>query len=264
MKATAKTKTIILLISAATISLNISTVLAEKAMTSTVSCENKDYNSINPFNGGNRIPIIKYQEGEIFNIFYNANGGSGAFVSPDIRYSEKTNVISNVDAEITRAHYTFEQWNSSFDGTGMVYSTGDEITLTSDVTLYAQWQAIFYIVSFECHNGANIASQSLITGQRIAKPANPIKEDYTFAGWFTDDGVFANKWSFDTDTINQDWTLYAKWTKKPKAAPPADPSETDHMVLWIAIGAIVLITFSAFVFIIAKKKMAKDHRISKE
>lgn len=41
--------------------------------------------------------------------------------------------------EFTREGYTFTGWNTAFDGSGMTYQPNDELTLTADTVLYAQW-----------------------------------------------------------------------------------------------------------------------------
>ena len=40
----------------------------------------------------------------------------------------------------TRENYTFNGWNTAADGSGTSYADGDNITLTADTTLYAQWR----------------------------------------------------------------------------------------------------------------------------
>ena len=39
----------------------------------------------------------------------------------------------------TRGGYTFTGWNTKADGSGDSYKTGDWITMTGSVILYAQW-----------------------------------------------------------------------------------------------------------------------------
>ncbi|MCZ9311966.1 MAG: InlB B-repeat-containing protein [Methanocorpusculum sp.] len=47
-------------------------------------------------------------------------------------------------------------------------------------------------------------------GDKITAPANPVKDGYTFAGWYKDSAC-TQSWSF-SDGISGDMTLYAKWT----------------------------------------------------
>ena len=51
--------------------------------------------------------------------------------------STDTPLLSN---PFTRENYTFDGWNTAADGSGTSYADGDNITLTADTTLYAQWR----------------------------------------------------------------------------------------------------------------------------
>jgi uncharacterized repeat protein (TIGR02543 family) len=45
------------------------------------------------------------------------------------------------------------------------------------------------------------------------KPEDPLKTDYVFEGWFTDE-TLTTPWNFETGKIQSDMTLYAKWSAK--------------------------------------------------
>ncbi|MCZ0861616.1 InlB B-repeat-containing protein, partial [Methanocorpusculum sp. MG] len=68
-----------------------------------------------------------------------------------------------------------------------------------------------YRVLFETSGGSFISpATGLSSGDRITAPANPVKDGYTFAGWYKDSAC-TQSWSF-SDGIPGDMTLYAKWT----------------------------------------------------
>lgn len=46
----------------------------------------------------------------------------------------------------------------------------------------------------------------------IIAPDNPKKEGFSFAGWYTDETCI-NEWNFETDTVKENITLFAKWEK---------------------------------------------------
>ena len=50
----------------------------------------------------------------------------------------------------------------------------------------------------------------LSSGDKLTKPATPVKDGYTFAGWYKDSAC-TQAWDFETG-ISGDMTLYAKWT----------------------------------------------------
>ena len=62
-------------------------------------------------------------------------------------------------------------------------------------------------------NGGNIGIDKVTIpkGQKLTKPADPTKDGYKFAGWYTDSSL-TKPYDFST-TVNSDITLYAKWDK---------------------------------------------------
>jgi uncharacterized repeat protein (TIGR02543 family) len=87
----------------------------------------------------------------------------------------------------------------------------DNVDIKS-VTLRKKVSGQLYTVSF-AGEGVNIDSQEVLKDEFATKPADPIRADYNFDGWFTDNGTFLNEWNFETDAVTQDTTLYAKWTE---------------------------------------------------
>ena len=69
-----------------------------------------------------------------------------------------------------------------------------------------------YTVTFNSNGGGAVSQQVIKKGGKITKPDNPIKDGYTFLGWYKE-SEFTNLWNFETDTVNSDKTLYAKWEK---------------------------------------------------
>lgn len=69
-----------------------------------------------------------------------------------------------------------------------------------------------YTVSFETNGGSEVKSLSVDEGKTIAKPADPVKEGFTFAGWFSDASL-ESEWDFGT-AVKKNITLYAKWVEK--------------------------------------------------
>ncbi len=56
--------------------------------------------------------------------------------------------------------------------------------------------------------------QVVIKGSVVDRPDDPARDGYAFGGWYKDDGFNT---SFDfSEPVNEDITLYAKWTEKPR------------------------------------------------
>lgn len=79
----------------------------------------------------------------------------------------------------------------------------------SNLTFVAQW---WPIVTFDANGGAWSSGETMhyvkIT-DKVAAESTPVRNGYTFLGWYTDDGNRAN---FE-DTVNGPTTLYAHWAK---------------------------------------------------
>ena len=70
---------------------------------------------------------------------------------------------------------------------------------------------IFHTVSFNSNGGNSVPDQEVIEGGLADKPSPPAKSGHVFREWYAEDGL-TNLWDFDTDTVNNDMTLYAEWT----------------------------------------------------
>jgi len=66
-----------------------------------------------------------------------------------------------------------------------------------------------YTVAFESNGGSAVASVTRNAGTQIAKPTDPARDGYEFAGWFFDSDL-QNPVTFPL-TLDKDYTLYAKW-----------------------------------------------------
>ncbi len=66
-------------------------------------------------------------------------------------------------------------------------------------------------VSFSAGEGSKVDFQTTAANGSITKPADPTREGYTFAGWYTDE-AYTEEYKFDA-AVTADMTLYAKWVK---------------------------------------------------
>lgn len=65
--------------------------------------------------------------------------------------------------------------------------------------------------TFDSQGGSPIASKIVEIGTKVTEPDAPTKRGYAFAGWYKE-ASFVTQWNFDSDTVTEDMTLYAKWS----------------------------------------------------
>ncbi len=68
-----------------------------------------------------------------------------------------------------------------------------------------------FLVSFDSRGGSAVASQTVASGGKVSKPADPTRADHAFAGWFREVSC-ATPWDFANDVVTADRLLYAKWS----------------------------------------------------
>jgi outer membrane protein OmpA-like peptidoglycan-associated protein len=73
-------------------------------------------------------------------ITFVANGGSGSL--SELSGASGASVTLPSASSIVRAGYTLSSWNSASNGSGTSYAPGQSLTLTSTLTLYAQWKSV--------------------------------------------------------------------------------------------------------------------------
>lgn len=113
-------------------------------------------------------------------------------------------------------------------------------TVNENLTLYAGWKSLnigsgsesdtdsrdgTYVVIFDTrgHGTAISAYVHIVGGSTIEAPEEPVEEGYRFIGWYKD-GSCTIPWDFETDTVDEDITLYACWLM---ASKDTDSEETD-------------------------------------
>lgn len=95
-----------------------------------------------------------------YTLSYNANGGSGAPASQTLYYNTAGTVRS---ATPTRSGYAFQRWASTSAGGTPTYNPNSSITITSNKTLYAVWQATYTIPKVKTITAYRVADNA--TGQ---------------------------------------------------------------------------------------------------
>lgn len=88
---------------------------------------------------------------------------------------------------------------------------------TSDMVLYAGWEIVVYTLTLK--DGDTIINTFTVEGpnKRFSEPDEPVKEGYTFMGWYMD-AECTQLYSFNT-IVTSDVTLYAKWDQTAATQP---------------------------------------------
>ncbi len=77
-----------------------------------------------------------------------------------------------------------------------------------------------YTIKFETNGSDEIKAVKVVRNKTITEPTIPVKDGYTFDGWYTDEEL-TNKYDFTTK-VTKSFTLYAKWVEN-----KADTDNTD-------------------------------------
>ena len=167
--------------------------------------------------------IHEQEEKTGYCLSYDLNGGTGAEdIYNDTYYPPQDGNTATVAAAPSRAGYQFAGWQ---DKDGNPYAAGDTLTVNHDITLTAQWNKLV-TVSFDLcgHGGANISSQTFVSGNKASEPTTPKEDGWVFGGWYTEKGC-KYRFSFDS-AVTSDITLYAKWDRVTTvvSAPVATPT----------------------------------------
>lgn len=179
--------------------------------------------------------IYEQEEKTGYCLSYDLNGGTGAEGTyNDTYYPPQDGNTATVAADPTRAGYQFAGWQ---DKDGNQYAAGNTVIVDHDITLTAQWNKLV-TVSFDLcgHGGANIPSQTFVSGNKASEPTAPKEDGWVFGGWYTEKGC-QYRFSFDS-AVTSDITLYAKWdrvttvvsTPTPSSAPVATPTPSSASV----------------------------------
>lgn len=155
--------------------------------------------------------MINFTVKRIYNITYDANGGSNA-PSGQIKIYDETLTLSN--STPTQTNSTFLGWATSPDATSATYSKGGDFTANEETTLYAVWKVDYYYIEYNANGGSGAPSyQKKTNGTDLTLSTTvPTRFGYTFLGWNT--YSYATTAAYvpgGTFTNDAETTLYAVW-----------------------------------------------------
>lgn len=146
----------------------------------------------------------------------NNSGGSRTYLAPDGTLESLDNDTWDVWVGNTKVYDDISATNGSVDLKNFRFSMLSATATINTVKLQFDDIQIFdqsvlpLIVSFNANGGSATESIGATANQLIAKPADPTRTGYTFAGWYKD-AALTTPWNFATDVVTQATTLYAKW-----------------------------------------------------
>ncbi len=137
---------------------------------------------------------------------------SGSFNSTKSANKGETLLFSNLPV----GTYSVKAYGKTSTGavaarceTSVKIVAGETTTTTLHLSRLEHWTVTFQV-------GSTITTQDISDGYTATKPADPVKTNFTFGGWYTssDGGTTLASAAYDFDTnVTADITLYAKWVE---------------------------------------------------
>lgn len=164
---------------------------------------------------GNLILTAHWQKDEqpqpkTYTVTFDYQNGSPS----DTRTVSEGNTVSPPENPV-RDGYDFQGW-VAIDGSEFDF----EQPITSDTLVSAKWKKhedpkpVMHTVTFNSNGGTSIDPQTVQDGLTVRRPADPVKNDYVFDGWYLDN----DQYDFNK-LVTGDITLTAIYHRKPIPQP---------------------------------------------
>lgn len=158
-------------------------------------------------------------------------------------------VITNEDYKVSRPD------GSKYEG------SANQLTIRlSDDCVIVFFDGTKYSEAPGSDEGRIVARLTGKYGGKLERPENPVREGYYFAGWYKDI-EYKEKWNFDTDIVDENTVLYAKWSKNEAEydayTPPPAKSSDGYPWGWliIVLGILLIVFIILILLIIFTKKI---------
>ena len=155
-----------------------------------------------------------------FTITFNGNSQTSGSIPSSITSSDASVALPGNTGVLNKTNYTFNGWNTNTAGTGTHYDVGASFALSANVTLYAEWLANSYTLTYNANGADSGTVPNPTTGRGALTTATNsgslAKAGYTFGGWNTAaDGTGTTVAVSASYTPTQNTTLFAKWNALP-------------------------------------------------
>ncbi|MDE6656941.1 MAG: InlB B-repeat-containing protein, partial [Anaeroplasmataceae bacterium] len=180
-----------------------------------------------------------------YTITYQTNGHGTA----PAKLSE-TKKLPNPLPVLTETGYDFGGWFTDKDFKTLAVAG---TAIQANTTLYAKWtkKPIYYTVTYSIED-TTYNTISVLEGGKITRPEEPIKEDYTFYGWYEDE-TYTTQWDFEKDAVLGHITLYGIFVKD----EPVSSDNNSNVLLYILIPSVCILACGGFAGIVIFKKRKK-------
>lgn len=157
-----------------------------------------------------------------YSVSYDGNGSTGGSIPSAVNYVYQTTVTVEAVGILTKTGFTFKEWNTKSDGSGIAYDPNDTFNLgAGNVTLFAQWSINSYTVTYNANNADSGSVPTDLTSPYeyghmatvLGNTGSLSKTGYTFSDWNTEsDGSGTNYAAGNTFGMPaNDVALYANW-----------------------------------------------------
>ena len=141
-----------------------------------------------------------------YTLTFNPNGGSVSETSRKVKEGSTYGTLPTP----TRSGYAFNGWYTAASG-GTKIGSSTKMG-KANVTVYAQWVANAYTLSFNANGGScSETSRAVSSGSTYGTLPTPTRSGYTFKGWYTA-ASGGSQVSSSTKMGTSNTTIYAQWT----------------------------------------------------
>lgn len=169
-----------------------------------------------------------------FNVNFNAVQGMVATESKNISFGGTYGALPVP----TRVGYTFEGWYTQAEE-GEKVTEETSVTQVTEHTLYAHWKVNLYQVTFEGEGGSvSPANMSVEYENVYGILPTPVREGYTFQGWYTAKTGGTQVTGETKVTVADNHMLYARWqAKKYQVTFQANGGKVSQQMKTVTYGA---------------------------
>ena len=173
------------------------------------SCKND-----NPNNPDDTKPPVDGVDYGIDNVYFTTDGEKEYTFS----IVKNTFTITGLNGE-QKGTFTYKDGalTLSFDGdtttTASATIENGVLKLTYNGASYRMLLKKQFTVTFNTSGGSAVEKQQVMNGGHAAKPQDPAKDGYIFVGWYADED-YKSLFSFDSEMITADTTVYARFVKQ--------------------------------------------------